>query len=653
MMPPGMLPSLSSSRKQVVGIGFFLVVIFLAYKAAEAILADDLTSMIYAAFLAGGVVVVVAILNDWRRGVYIFFAWIFLEDFVRKFLGNNMAIYFGKDALVVLLYLSFLRAQFTARPEKFRIPFRIPLLVFFWFGLLQVFNPNSASILYGILGMKVYFLYVPLIYVGFAFSESDEDLRRFLSFTAALILIVAALGVAQSVIGPSFLNPSHMQEDIRELSMTYRTAPISGQVAYRPTSVFVSAGRFMDFLIVAWVISLGTGGYLLLRSRQGRTLSFITLGVVAAASLMSASRGVFMWNSAVLLIVAAGFLWGAPWRQREVMRVVRAIQRTTLFVGIGIILLLTVFPKELGSRLAIYSETLMPNSSASELVNRTKTYPLQELSKAFDHVDWPYGYGIGTCTLGTQYVARILHAAPMFLGVESGYGNLIIELGIVGLLLWLALGASISLSAWQVAKELRGTPWFPLAFVIFLFSFLIFFPITLRQLQFLSRLHHQCLSLDPSWHTLPPTSVLQSGPTISESSGRKERLICASRLSRPSWIASMVRSYASSSRLSALPSAITGTLSCIRRKSRKLTESRPHTEIRITQQVRSHGIKFPVFPDRICSSTCGGSLPISCNDGETAVNGTSVQISSILLESIVWMPTSLWFTSSFRNSTAR
>ena len=71
-----------------------------------------------------------------------------------------------------------------------------------------------------------------------------------------------------------------------------------------------------------------------------------------------------------------------------------------------------------------------------------------------------------------------MHAAPTYVGVESGFGNLIVELGIVGLILWIVLGFSISLSAWKVVKELRGTPWFPLAFVIFLFSALLFFPMT-------------------------------------------------------------------------------------------------------------------------------------------------------------------------------
>src|SRR5271166_3123042 len=472
----GTLPSLRSSRNPLVGIGLFILVIYAGYKAAEAILANDLSSLSYAALLFVAGAVVIAILNDWRRGVYLLVGWILFEDFVRKFLGNNMAIYFAKDALAIILYISFFRSRRANKIERFRVSFRIALLVFVWFGLLQVFNPGSSSIYYGILGAKIYFLYVPLIYVGYALMESEEDLHRFFSFTCVLILIVAGLGLAQSIIGPSFLNPAHMQEDIRELSALYRTAPISGAIAYRPTSVFVSAGRFQDFLMVAWMITLGFGGYLLLRTRRGRTLAFTTVGVVAAASLMSASRGVFMWNAGTTLVIVAGFLWGAPWRQREVIRVLRAVQRTALLIGIGLILLLTIFPEELGSRLAIYSETLMPNSSASELVQRTQTYPLKQLEYAFSYERWPYGYGIGTCSLGRQYVIRIMGAAPMNVGVESGFGNLLLELGIVGLVLWVILGLVIAISAWKVVKELRGTPWFPLAFAIWFYALLLFFP---------------------------------------------------------------------------------------------------------------------------------------------------------------------------------
>jgi cellulose synthase/poly-beta-1,6-N-acetylglucosamine synthase-like glycosyltransferase len=71
-----------------------------------------------------------------------------------------------------------------------------------------------------------------------------------------------------------------------------------------------------------------------------------------------------------------------------------------------------------------------------------------------------------------------MHAAPMRIGVENGYGQLIVELGVGGLVLWIFLSIAISVSAWRVAKRLRGTPWFPLGFVIFWYAFTLLVPMS-------------------------------------------------------------------------------------------------------------------------------------------------------------------------------
>jgi hypothetical protein len=360
----------------------------------------------------------------------------------------------------------------------------VPLLVFVWFALAQVFNPASTSVFYGILGLKIYFLYVPLMYLGYAFMESEQDLRRFFVFNAILVLAVACLGIAQSVIGPTFLNPATIHEDIREMSTLYRVSPITGLVAYRPCSVFVSAGRFQNFIIASWIIILGFGGYLILRSKKGRTVAFVTLGIVAGAALMSTSRGVMMWCCGSALVVMAAFVWGAPWKQKEVTRVIRSIQRVALLGGLAIVTLSVIFPEQVNSRFAIYAETLSPYSTATELAYRTREYPLRNFLQAFDTPRWMYGYGTGTASLGIQYVARILHEPGTGISVENGYGQLVIEMGIVGLLLWIVLGASVSISAWKVVKQLRGSPWFPIAFVIFWFIFLIFFLLGYTSLSF-------------------------------------------------------------------------------------------------------------------------------------------------------------------------
>jgi hypothetical protein len=472
----GSMPSFRFSRSPGLTLIAFIGVLFLAYQAGQLVLEGDLSTLVMFGMACVGLAIVVAILNDWRRGLYLLLGWILFEDLFRKYLGNNMAIFFTKDVLTIVLYIAFFAARRSRLVKTFKPPFIIPLLIFIWFGVLQMFNPASTSIFYGILGMKVYFLYVPLMFVGYSLIESDLDLRRFFSFNMVLFLIVAALGIAQAILGPKFLNPTVIQEDIRDLSTLYRTAPISGLVAYRPNGVFVSSGRFENFLAVAWISALGFGGYLLLRSKRGRTLAFLAIAIIGVASIMSTSRGVFMWNASSALVIVAAFLWGAPWRQGEVRRILRAIQRTLLFVGLAILIMMSIFPDKIESRFAIYSETLSPNSPSSELAHRARDYPFKNFLMAFESGLWPYGNGIGTCTLGVQYVTRILHAAPMSIGVESGYGQLVLELGILGLLLWIFLSIAISVSAWKIANRLGGTPWFPIAFVIFWYAFLILGP---------------------------------------------------------------------------------------------------------------------------------------------------------------------------------
>lgn len=466
-------------RGRRVTLAFFLVAIIVAYKAAGYIIANDLASLLYIALGFIVFVFVLALLQNWRNGVYLFLTWLLFEDFARKFLGNNMGIYFAKDFLVLLVYLSFFAAYRRKDPgvQTFRPPFLPILLVLIWYAAIQVFNPASTSIFYGLLGMKIYFYYIPLMFVGYSMVNSEAELRKFFYINLGLMLIIAVLGIVQSVAGPRFLNPEIMADDIRLLSETYRVSA-SGVRSYRPTSVFVSAGRFGDLLIVAWFIVFGFSGYLLLRVRRGRLMAFSALSITAAACLMTTSRGVFMWSLGSSIVGGIAFVWGAPWRQGEALRVFRGLQRAALGIALAVVVMLFVYPEAFLNRLAIYSETLDPRSSTSELVHRSRDYPLRNFLAAFDYDRWPYGYGIGTVSLGGQYVSRFFHVRPPVGGVESGFGALIVEMGIPGLILWIVVSVAILFSAWKVVLSLKGSPWFPLAFMILLYAFVLLLPMT-------------------------------------------------------------------------------------------------------------------------------------------------------------------------------
>jgi hypothetical protein len=471
-------PASQVGRRRLLPIGILVVGAVAAYELAQLVIRGDMSGLAYGTMIFAGLAVVVAILHNWRNGVYFFLSWLLFEDFVRKFLGNNMAIFFAKDALLLVVYISFLVAVRRKVVKLFRPPFLVPLLIFIWFGFLQIFNPGSPSIWYGLMGFKMFFYYVPLIFVGYALLNTEAELRRFFTVNLILVVVIISLGIAQSILGPTFLNPAVQATDLSLLSGLYRESPITGEVAYRPTSVFVSAGRYSNFIMVAWILALGFSGYLLLRHKRGRILAFIAIPVTAAGAVLTASRGSFLWGMINAAVTSIAFIWGAPWRQGQALRVVRTVFRVGLGILLGIVLLFYAYPDALISRLDIYKETLMPSSPTSELAFRGWTYPLENFFGAFNFERWPYGYGIGTTSNGTQYVSRIFHVKPVTASVESGFGTLVLEMGIGGLILWFIMSGAILISAWGVVRKLKGSPWFPLGFVIFWYSFFLLGPAT-------------------------------------------------------------------------------------------------------------------------------------------------------------------------------
>src|SRR5438034_1452212 len=213
-------------RRPLPLLAFITLFVVTVYKAANYVIAGDMKGLAYVALIFIGSAFVVAMLNSWRNGVYFFLAWLLFEDFARKYLGNNMAIYFAKDVLVAVVYLSFFLAYRRKRVALFRPPFLVPLLLFVWFGVMQTFNPASTSLIFGVLGLKLFFYYVPLLFVGYALLNSEEQLRRFFFVNIILVLIIGSLGIAQSILGHTFLNPERPAEEIRELSTNYRVSPI-------------------------------------------------------------------------------------------------------------------------------------------------------------------------------------------------------------------------------------------------------------------------------------------------------------------------------------------------------------------------------------------------------------------------------------------
>jgi len=471
--------STSAPRTQaVIGLSVFVIGIWLAWQVGGKVATNDWRTLQFATLGLAGFWVAITILRKWRTGFYMFLVWLLFEDLVRKYLGNNMLIYFAKDILVGLVYVSFFAEARRKHERLFRPPFLPFLLVFLWLGVVQIFNLNSPHILYGLLGFKLYFYYIPLMYVSYSLIRSDEDLRKFLITNVVLAGIIGAIAIIQAIVGHSFLNPTTLAPELKELGELDRYSPLTNQMLTLPTAVFVSSGRLALYLVTAAILTLGTAGYLLLSTGKHRTLVFVVITMVGGATLFSGSRGAVTYGFLTTIVLVAGFLWGAPWRWRQAHRLIKAMRTAIVAGALAFGLVFLLFPDEIAPRMAFYTETLNPNSSAYEVSYRAWEYPIRNLLYAFTNPNWVFGNGIGTASLGGQYVAKAIGKRQLDIWVEEGYGVLIIEMGIVAPFIWIVWTGALVYSSWQVLKRLRQTRFFPIACAFFWFIFLLLFPLT-------------------------------------------------------------------------------------------------------------------------------------------------------------------------------
>lgn len=459
-----------SGNRQVKAAVMGLVVLAVIWELAAWIIAGSDTKLIMFGLSLVVVALVVHTLNDWRSGVLVFLVWLLFEDLARKYLGNSMTVYFAKDFLVAIAYISFYFAKRRGEVDLFKAPFLVPLGIFFGLALVQVFNTFSPNIMYGLLGMKLYFYYVPLMYLGYAMLRSPADLDRLLEVSLIVGIIISALGIAQSVLGITFLTPADTQADIYELTHTLRYSPITHQEVFATSSVFVSAGRFSFYLILLWILAMGAQGYFLLARKPGAKYGFLGIGVVTVAVMITGTRTPFVFVIGSAFVMTSAFLWGAPWRWGQGHRMVKALRRGFLIGGLGLILMVEVFPTAIGSNWSFFTETLSFSGESSELIHRSWEYPVQNLLGAFEEGNLLTGHGTGLSSLGMQYVSQFLNEPPPTYSVESGYGSLIVEMGVWGPILWLFWVSALLWQGWKIVRNLRETVYFPIGFAIWWYA---------------------------------------------------------------------------------------------------------------------------------------------------------------------------------------
>src|ERR1700722_13898185 len=140
MMPIGSrsqsLSAAGPNNQLIVSLGLGILGLGAAWILSGYVITSNNTALIYSALLVAVAAITVAMLRNWRTGFYVFLVWLLFEDLIRKYMGNDMRIYFAKDYLALITYIATMVAISHRRATLLRPRFLFFFSLFFWIAVL-------------------------------------------------------------------------------------------------------------------------------------------------------------------------------------------------------------------------------------------------------------------------------------------------------------------------------------------------------------------------------------------------------------------------------------------------------------------------------------------------------------------------------------
>jgi hypothetical protein len=389
----------------------------------------------------------------WQRALFGVFVLLVFEGALRKwvFPGAQAQIYLVKDVILLGVYLGFFldrrRTQPILRDGR---AIKIILGLAFMFGCLEVLNPNSPSVLVGLVGLKAYFLYAPIAFILPYAIKSREHLLRLIWCYLLIAIPVAVLGFVQIVAGPgSFLNTyvSH-DEDVAALEGmgfggTFNLVRTSGTFSYiSGYSTFLS---FIAILALGYNIAQGW-------RIKGNIIPLAALTLVVGAMFTTGSRAPVY----SLIATAPVILW---WAMLRGVLTLRTAVRLSILIPIMALVAINVTPQA-------FEAFANRASSSSDGVSDRLFMGFFELIEALQAVPF-FGLGIGV----THPSALTIMGVTSFwwlLGntFEGEVARVTVELGAIGLMLMFGLRILVFIFALRSARTFKDPAYRALGIVL-------------------------------------------------------------------------------------------------------------------------------------------------------------------------------------------
>lgn len=375
----------------------------------------------------------IAILSKWQRGLYMLVVYLPFASGIAVLLRPNPFGALFKDFLFVLpVYAVFILLHMRDfRHVRIPTPLTLMFVAFAAIILLQMFNPSVKDVVAGAIGIKVWLLYIPLAYLASAMITRTEDLLALLRLATAVSLIPCGLGILQfsmsSTVGYQETmtlfygsNAAAVTQNFAEFNM--------GASFFRIPSTFSFVTQYSGYALMMLAV---TYMHQSVDPNPGwRLFAKIMTGVVFVAAILSGARSNFLFAPMLLFVIL--FLDAKLTRMAIWLLLGPFIMITTLqTAGLDVF---TVADRT-GGLVSTYGSDLVIPDLINSLVN------------------FPFGQGVGTNTGASRNLMSPSQIAAMPPMIEGYYAKSIIELGIPGLIILLAILFSIAVYALGIHRK--------------------------------------------------------------------------------------------------------------------------------------------------------------------------------------------------------
>lgn len=393
-----------------------------------------------------------------RQALYAFIVYVPIGGTITYYLGNSPILQLAKDAFYVPALIGLWQ---TCRKQGLPIiipqGIKIPLYIVLGCSLLtllfvnggQQFNPPSVGLLekaekeiplgMGILGLKVFLGYVPLIGCAYYLIRDKRDFLFLSRLQIALTLICCVLGLIQYLLLITGVCHGTRGLEGNALFVTSLDARcyFGGALLYSPEEgvvrlpgTFVAPWQWAWFLISSTFFTFATG--FTDPSLIWRVVGLGSLVTVFINAVISGQRIALALvpTCFVILLLLTG----------QIGNLKRFIP-----IGVGLALILGI---------AMVTNPVLVQERTESFTSRWDASPpqdfiIQQFAENWKNVDGPLGSGLGRATNS----ARAMGQTKL---VETYYPKVLFEVGILGVLAFLGLVTSLTIMGFKTYRSIKN-----------------------------------------------------------------------------------------------------------------------------------------------------------------------------------------------------